>query len=60
MVTASPAAHTIGYVPAWTRLPARTSAPSPLRSPRPPWSTLTRRLAVDFCRVATALCRTAG
>jgi hypothetical protein len=58
MVTAGPAAHSIGYVPAWTRLPARTS--SPPSAPRPPWSTLTRRRAVDFCRVATALCRTAG
>jgi len=46
----SPAAHSIGCVP------ARTAAPALIGASRLPRSTLTRRRAVDYCRVATALC----
>ena len=38
-------------------VPARTSAPALMGAVRPPWSMLSRRRAVDYCRVATALCR---
>jgi hypothetical protein len=48
-MTVSPAAHSIGT------MPARTAAPQAARA-RPSRSTLTRRRAVDYCRVATALC----
>jgi hypothetical protein len=42
-MTASRATHTIGYVLSWTaQMPAARM--------------LTKRRAVDFCRVATALC----
>jgi hypothetical protein len=44
-VTAGP--HTIGYVPAQMR------SQGPARRPEP---ALTKRRAVDFCRVATAIC----
>jgi len=43
-VTLSPAPHTIIYVPG-TTMPAGSAA------------VLTKRRAVDFCRVATAICR---
>jgi hypothetical protein len=52
-MTLSPAAHSIGTVP------ARTSAAYVLKTARIPRPMLTRRRAVDFCRVATALCQAA-
>jgi hypothetical protein len=61
----SPAAHSIGCVPARTTAPAPitagaallTAGPALIGASRLPRSTLTRRRAVDYCRVATALCR---
>jgi thiol-disulfide isomerase/thioredoxin len=50
-VTVSLAAHSIGCVP------ARTASRALIGAARLPRSTLTRRRAVDYCRVATALCR---
>jgi hypothetical protein len=49
-VTASASAHTIGYVPGRT---SRTCRSGRVRLVR---VALTKRRAVDFCRVATALC----
>jgi len=46
IVTAGRSAHSIGYVPACDR------------SPRQP--ALTKRRAVDFCRVSTAICPAAA
>jgi hypothetical protein len=51
MVTVRPAANNIGVVPVWT------SAFPAIGAARLPRSLLTRRRAVDFCRVATAQCR---
>jgi hypothetical protein len=48
IVTAGEAARSIGYVP------DTTAAPHPATRPRQ--AALTKRRAVDFCRVATALC----
>jgi hypothetical protein len=47
IVTAGEAARSIGYVP------DTTAAPHPATRPQ---AALTKRRAVDFCRVATALC----
>ena len=58
-MTLSPAATSIGTVSAWTSAPARTSATSVTGTARIPRPMLTRRRAVDFCRVATALCQAA-
>jgi len=52
-MTLSPAAHSIGTVS------ARISAASVIGTARTPRPMLTRRRAVDFCRVATALCQAA-
>jgi hypothetical protein len=49
-VTANASAHSIGYVPGWTSHASGTGLP------RLPLIALTKRRAVDFCRVATALC----
>lgn len=53
------ATHTIGYVPVTIRTrrerPARPTA-AVLAGGAPPANVLTRRRAVDFCRVATAIC----
>jgi len=46
----SPATHSIGTVP------VRISASPVTAAARLPESMLTRRRAVDYCRVATALC----
>jgi hypothetical protein len=48
-VTATPGAHSIGYVPPRSRADYRGRRPLPQLG-------LTKRRAVDFCRVATALC----
>jgi hypothetical protein len=69
-MTLGPAAHSIGTVSSWASASSRASAPvqtSPYARTagagpagnarlRP---MLTRRRAVDFCRVATALCQAA-
>jgi hypothetical protein len=47
MVTQAACPHSIGYVPA----PMHHAS----RAPRPALA-LTKRRAVDFCRVATAIC----
>ena len=63
-MTLGAAAHNIGTVSSRTSSPARTS-PHARTSAAGPIGTarlrpmLTRRRAVDFCRVATALCQTA-
>jgi hypothetical protein len=44
-----PGAHSIGYVPACNRADNRGRSPLPELG-------LTKRRAVDFCRVATSLC----
>jgi hypothetical protein len=49
LVTATPGAHSIGYVPPCNRADNRGRRPLPQLG-------LTKRRAVDFCRVATALC----
>jgi hypothetical protein len=49
MVTATARPHSIGYVPASMHHASGA---------RPPALALTRRRAVDFCRVATAICPT--
>jgi hypothetical protein len=45
VLTAAPAPHSIGYMPA--RAPGRWPLPQ---------LALTKRRAVDFCRVSTAIC----
>jgi hypothetical protein len=50
MVTAGTGAHSIAYMRAWTGV--RWTDTSGLQG-----GALTRRRAVDFCRVAAALCR---
>ena len=63
-MTLGAAAHNIGTVSSRTSSPARTS-PHARTSAAGPIGTarlrpmLTRRRAVDFCRVATALCQAA-
>ena len=47
IVTGAASPHTIGYVPAQMRSGGRA---------RRPEVALTKRRAVDFCRVATAIC----
>jgi hypothetical protein len=49
IVTATPGPHNIGYVPACNRAGSRGGSPLPDLG-------LTKRRAVDFCRVATSLC----
>jgi len=69
-VTAGPVAHSIGNVP--DRIPGSATTGAVRRLPRAAHSgrrpvdvstgravDLTKRRAVDFCRVATALCRVA-
>jgi len=46
-MTVATRAHTIGYVPAQTDSPGRARRPD---------LALTKRRAVDFCHVATAIC----
>jgi hypothetical protein len=48
IVTSTGAAHSIGYVPDGITAPRTTG--------RLLRATLTKRRAVDFCRVATAIC----
>ena len=59
-MTLGPAAHSIGTVSSWTSASSRTSAPAagPIETARLR-PMLTKRRAVDFCRVATALCQVA-
>jgi hypothetical protein len=49
IVTAAPDPHSIGYVPASNRADSRDGSALPELG-------LTKRRAIDFCRVATALC----
>lgn len=53
-VTAMLAAHSIGYVA--FRAPPEETSPSPRQPAAARVPRLTKRRAVDFCRVATALC----
>jgi hypothetical protein len=58
-MTLGRATHSIGTVLARSSVPARRSAASATGIVRSSRLMLTRRRAVDFCRVATALCQAA-
>jgi hypothetical protein len=58
-VTLGRAAHSIGTVLAGRSVPAWGSASPAIETAQSPRPMLTRRRAVDFCRVATALCQAA-
>jgi hypothetical protein len=58
-VTLGRATHSIGTVLAGRSVPAWGSASPAIETAQSPRPMLTRRRAVDFCRVATALCQAA-
>jgi hypothetical protein len=61
VVTSARSVHSIGYMPLASARPHRAQAPARAGGSAPAGGAvdmlLTKRRAVDFCRVATAMCR---